>query len=185
MHGCTSTLTEAEGDSQIQAHRHTNEGVPYPLLAQLRAPGSPVSAASLAKQWADANRPFTTSLHCPRPLYMPASSLDPSLALGFLCRSPSDLTQLCVLLRGVFDTHGVQLFDVSEGGGDSGRSFSGGSEEGLPVVGAPGRVPDASDSGGAGGAGAGATAGGSAGDATVGCGGPQGSDASEDEFVLL
>lgn len=158
-----------------------NVGFPPTFVCPLVLPGSPATAASLAKQWADANRAFTASLHSPRPLYMPASSLDPSLALGFICRSPSDLAQLCVLLRGVFDTHGVQLFDVSEGSGEgcSGRggSFSGGSEEGVAVPGT---------SAGAGSGGASAAAGDEAGGGAHG-GGPPDCDGSgsDDEFVLL
>jgi hypothetical protein len=84
---------------------------------------------------------------------MPASALDPSLALGFLCRSPSDLAQLCVLLRGVFDTHQLPLFEVGAGGAASrgAPSLSVGSEDGAELsLDAPNAVAAVGgDSGGA------------------------------------
>jgi hypothetical protein len=45
---------------------------------------------------------------------MPAAHLDPSMALGFFCRSPSELAALCDGLRAVLQRHGVALFDVHD-----------------------------------------------------------------------
>ncbi len=116
---------------------------------------------------------------------MPVASLDPSLALGFLCRSPSDLAQLCVLLRAVFDHHGTQLFDVREGPiaglrplGAQSVVWEEGAVEGGGAAG-PGQAPSPAAVGGAGRLDG--PAAGDGGSVDPGAGG----SGSDDEFVLL
>jgi hypothetical protein len=74
----------------------------------------PLSTSFSLSSWSDYETFDNTSFHCTKPNKAPFNKLDPSLAIGFLCRSLDDLNRLYDFAKNT-STNLQPIFAVSEG----------------------------------------------------------------------
>jgi hypothetical protein len=102
------SVDNATNSASTAACSSTEASVTLPSLS---------AAIKASREWGDVNAAFIASLYPRKPLFMSASALDPSLAIGFHAPTHQHLLELCEQLQVITRMHdGLSLFDVDVSG---------------------------------------------------------------------
>jgi len=110
----SSSVSSAPNNENAQMNKLLDTSIESACSYDDAALSPPLSTSFSLSSWSDYETFDNTSFHCTKPNKAPFNKLDPSLAIGFLCRSLNDLNRLYDFAKNTSSSNLQPIFVVSE-----------------------------------------------------------------------
>jgi hypothetical protein len=115
VYSSSSVSSPSNNDTNTQMNKLLDTSIESACSYDDAAFSPPLTASFSLSSWSDYDSFDNTSFHCTKPYKAPFNKLDPSLAIGFLCRSLNDLNRLYDFAKSTSSSDLQPIFAVSEG----------------------------------------------------------------------